>query len=184
MPDLITSSTYAERTEADRMKAKPAAATGRPLRRDRDVREYEHDTYKIKRKLKEPTACPQCGAVFHRGRWSWAPKPENAHEALCPACQRIEDKYPKGLVTLTGPYLAAREDELIGLIRNAEANEKEEHPLSRIMAIEKKKDKVVISTTDSHLARRIGSALKDAHQGELDVHYNKAEDFVRVLWSR
>lgn len=166
------------------MKSKAAPATGRGMRRDRDVREYEHDTYKTKRKLKEPTACPQCGAVFHRGRWSWAAKPADAHEALCPACQRIEDKYPKGLVTLTGPYLPLHEDDLVGLIRNAEANEKETHPLSRIMMIEKQKDKVVISTTDSHLARRIGSALKDAHQGELDVRYNKAEDFVRVWWSR
>jgi NMD protein affecting ribosome stability and mRNA decay len=166
------------------MKTRTAPASGSRARRDRDVREYEHDSYKTKRKLKEPTACPQCGAVFHRGRWSWAPKPADAHEALCPACQRIEDKYPKGLVTLTGPYLISREDELVGLIRNAEASEKGQHPLSRIMAIEKKKDKMVISTTDSHLARRIGSALKDAHQGDLDVQYNKAEDFVRVQWAR
>jgi NMD protein affecting ribosome stability and mRNA decay len=166
------------------MKAKPAPSTGRRIRRDRDVREYEHDSYKTKRKLKEPTACPQCGAVFHRGRWSWAAKPADAREALCPACKRIEDKYPKGLVTLTGPYLAAREGELVGLIRNTEANEKGEHPLSRIMAIDKTREGVVISTTDSHLARRIGSALKDAHHGNLDLHYDKAEDFVRVWWSR
>lgn len=184
MTDRSLRGRHSGRTEADRMKAKPAPTSGRRIRRDKDVREYEHDSYKTKRKLKEPTACPQCGAVFHRGRWSWGTKPADAHEALCPACQRIEDKYPKGLVTLTGPYLEAREEELVGLIRNAEANEKEHHPLSRIMTIDKTREGVVISTTDSHLARRIGSALKDAHHGELDVHYNKAEDFVRVQWTR
>jgi hypothetical protein len=52
------------------------------------------------------------------------------------------------------------------------------------MAIDRTKEGVVISTTDSHLAQRIGSALQDAHHGILDLQYDKAEDFVRVWWSR
>lgn len=166
------------------MKGQTNPTGGRERRRDRDVKEHQHDTYKAKGKPTEPMACPQCGAVYHRGRWTWGERPERARDALCPACQRIEDKYPKGIVTLTGPYVDAHEDELLGLVRNAEHQEKTSHPLARIMSIAKTKEGTVISTTDSHLPRRIGEALHRAHHGELDVHYNKAEDFVRIRWSR
>jgi hypothetical protein len=40
----------------------------------------------------------------------------------------------------------------------------------------------VISTTDIHLPRRIGEALKRAFHGELDMHFDEAGYFVRVDW--
>jgi hypothetical protein len=43
---------------------------------------------------------------------------------------------------------------------------------------------LVISTTDTHLPRRIGEALKHACHGELSLHYDQGEDFVRVNWTR
>ena len=50
-----------------------------PIRHDRLLQETQHDTYKSKGKLHEPTVCPDCGAVFHAGRWqdddASAPKP-------------------------------------------------------------------------------------------------------------
>ena len=50
--------------------------------------------------------------------------------------------------------------------------------------IEAKPEGLVISTTDSHLPRRIGEALKHAYHGELELHYDQDEDFVRVTWAR
>ena len=41
-----------------------------------------------------------------------------------------------------------------------------------------------VTTTDAHLARRIGRALHDAYKGELDVRYRKQDNLVRVLWCR
>jgi hypothetical protein len=69
-------------------------------------------------------------------------------------------------------------------VNNTEKAEKNEHPLSRIMSIETKPEGLVISTTDTHLPRRIGEALKHAYRGELELHYDKDEDFVRVTWTR
>lgn len=69
-------------------------------------------------------------------------------------------------------------------MKNAEETEKHEHPLSRIMSSETKAEGLVISTTDSHLPRRIGEALKRAYHGELELPYDKDEDFVRVIWTR
>lgn len=37
---------------------------------------------------------------------------------------------------------------------------------------------------DTYLPRRIGEALKHAYHGDLELHYDKAEDFVRVTWMR
>ena len=93
---------------------------GRAATRDRRIQEFEHDTYKTNGKLKEPTVCPECSAVFHKGRWMWGPKPQAAHETLCPACHRIKDLYPKGFLTLKGEFLAEHRDEILGLIRNDE----------------------------------------------------------------
>ena len=41
----------------------------RQRRRERLLRELDHDSYHSKPKVKEPSVCKECGAVFHRGRW-------------------------------------------------------------------------------------------------------------------
>ncbi len=157
---------------------------GRAPRRDRTIQEYQHDTYKARGKLKEPTVCSQCGAVFHKGRWSWAPKPAGAHETVCPACHRIKDRYPKGLLKLTGRFLADHQEEVLGVVRNEEAKAKAEHPLCRIMNIVREDDVTTVSTTDSHLPRRIGEALHHAYAGEFTFHYDQGGQFIRVFWTR
>ena len=155
-----------------------------PVRRDRLVQETRHDPYQAKHKLQEPTVCPQCGAVFHDGRWQWLVKPAQAHEAMCPACHRIHDDFPAGYVSISGPYFKDHREELLHLTRNEEARQKAEHPLKRIMKIEDEGDGVQITTTDIHLARGIGDALHHAHQGELEYHYNEHENLLRVVWAR
>jgi len=166
------------------MAAKTNKPAGLGARRDRTVQEYQHDTYKLRGKLKEPTVCSECRALFHKGRWTWGSAPANAGEIVCPACLRIRDKYPKGLVTIKGGVKDEQHEQVIGLVKNTEEIEKKEHPLSRIMSIETKPEGLVISTTDTHLPRRIGEALKHAYHGDLELHYDKAEDFVRVTWTR
>ncbi|MEW6313725.1 MAG: BCAM0308 family protein [Pseudomonadota bacterium] len=156
----------------------------RPIRRDRLMQEAVHDTYKSKGKLAEPSVCPDCGAVFHDGHWQWREKPSGAHEARCPACHRIHDKFPAGYVTLSGAFLAQHEAEILRAVRNHEAREKAEHPMQRVMDIEKGADRVVVTTTDIHLARGIGEALHHAYQGELEFHYNAEENLLRVTWRR
>lgn len=166
------------------MAPKTKTPAGLGARRDRTVQEYQHDTYKQRGKLKEPTVCPECSAVFHKGRWTWGPMPIRAEEVTCPACHRMRDKYPKGFVTIKGAFKDEQQEQVIGVVKNTEEKEKKEHPLSRIMAIDPQRVGLVISTTDTHLPRRIGEALKHAYQGELALHYDKDEDFVRVTWTR
>lgn len=166
------------------MAAHAKIPSGLGVRRDQTVQEHEHDTYKLRGKLKEPSVCPECGALFHKGRWTWGTKPAGADEVICPACHRIRDRYPKGLVTLTGVFTTSHKDEILAVVRNAEAKEKAEHPLSRVMQIKEQDGALVISTTDTHLPRRIGDALHHAYDGTLDSHYDEGEQFIRVKWAR
>ena len=154
------------------------------LRHEQLLQELVHDSYKSKRKPHEPTRCPDCGAVFLHGRWTWGDSPPNAHAERCPACHRVHDHFPAGYVTLRGPFFDQHREEILQRVRHCEAAEKPEHPLQRIMALEANGEGTLVTTTDPHLARGIGEALHDAYKGELEYHYNKAENLLRVAWSR
>jgi hypothetical protein len=153
-------------------------------RLDRQIEETVHDPYKERYKPPEPAVCPSCGVVFEHGRWHWKAKPASAHEHLCPACRRTKEGYPAGYVSLEGEFLREHRDELLHLVRNEETRAKEEHPLERIIEIRQDGDKTLVTTTELHLARRIGDALHHAYQGKLELKYSPDEYLVRVYWSR
>jgi len=149
------------------------------------IAEHRHDPYKPRKKLSEPAVCKQCMAVLKGGRWQWTTEPlEGAHWELCPACRRINDKYPAGEMTLSGGFLKAHKQEILRLVHNVEALERYEHPMGRVMGVTDEKGRVVITTTDIHLPRRIGHAISRAYKGELETHYDEAGHFVRVAWRR
>ena len=151
----------------------------------RNVQEHRHDPYKLRGKLPEPTVCPECGASYHKGRWTWEKAPAAEHNSqLCQACQRINDKYPAGELLIQGAFLGAHKQEILNLAKNTEQKEKGQHPLNRIMAIEELEDGVRITTTDIHLPRRIAEALESAWDGELDMHYDEEGYFIRLSWRR
>lgn len=159
--------------------------TRRVDRKDRRIRERVHDPYKTRLKLPDPTICPDCGALFRKGRWQWTDHPPaGANEEICQACNRIRDDYPAGTVTLTGGFVDSHRDEILGLVRNQGQLENGEHPLHRIMNIEAAPGRVVVTTTDIHLPRRIGEAVQHAFNGALDFHYEEEAYFLRVNWTR
>jgi NMD protein affecting ribosome stability and mRNA decay len=141
------------------------------------------DPYQRQQKLTEGTFCPQCGAVYHGARWQWTAKTEGAREELCAACRRIADKFPAGIVTLKGVFAPERKEELIRLARREEEAEKQEHPLNRIISVEADEQGIVINTTDIHLPRRIGEAVKRAFHSEFEAQFDKDGYFVRVTCS-
>jgi hypothetical protein len=140
------------------------------------------DPYQLRHKPEGPARCPQCTAVYSRGRWSWTSTPANARDHLCPACRRVNDRFPAGTVTLHR-VPARLKDQVIGLVRNEEATEKGEHPLNRVMAVQEQGDGLVVTTTDIHLPRRIGNALKQAYRGELAIDFDENSYSVRVDWT-
>jgi len=166
------------------MKSERGGSRGQ--RREQLSDDPRHDSYKSRGKLQDPTRCPDCGATFRKGRWTWnGTGGAGAHEQVCPACQRIQDGYPAGYVALSGEYFAAHREEILNLVKNCEAKEKADHPLQRIMAIDEAEGGgVLVTTTDAHLARHIAEHIHDACKGSLALQYNKEENLVRATWKR
>jgi NMD protein affecting ribosome stability and mRNA decay len=155
-------------------------------RRDRLIQERIHDPYKPRGQLSEPSLCTQCGVVYTQGRWQWlAEKPIDAEKVLCPACRRIQDRVPAGFLTLGGEFLAKHREEIMHLLHNKVEQQKTQHPMKRLMAIEDQENgEVVVTFTDVHLPRGVGQAIESAYEGELDIKYTDEAGIVRVTWRR
>ena len=162
---------------------KPARQRFRPMHRDDRLPAVTEDSYRMPRKLAEGAACPDCGAVYAGGRWTWA-RATAARRTRCPACRRLRDGIPGGYVHLEGEWFPAHRREVLARIEHCEAAERRQHPLQRIMRVEYGPGEGLVTTTDVHLARRIGQALRHAFKGALSVRYAKGEGPVRVRWSR
>jgi NMD protein affecting ribosome stability and mRNA decay len=154
--------------------------------RQRFVRAYDRDPdpYLAHGKIKGSARCPDCGAVSFRGRWSWRAAPATAKEHRCPACQRVHDRVPAAYLTLRGAFVRSHEKEIMGLVRNVESRERKEHALKRLMDTERRKDDIVLTFTDAHLARAVGEALHHAHHGKLVLEYTKQDVMLRAFWTR
>ena len=160
-----------------RSSTHPAARSPRPSRRIHEEPEGKHP---------EPARCPECRASYRSGRWTWQSAPADAHELVCPACERIRTDYPAGVVHLAGGFVAAHRDELVGLVRNIEERERAEHPLKRIMAVADEEGGLAVTVTDAKLARSIGRALEQAYEGKLEEPPTTSDPdpLLRVRWTR
>lgn len=143
------------------------------------------DPYKQSKKRRGLAVCEQCGAVYQDGRWQWSKTPleQDAEWTVCQACHRIHDYYPAGELILSGAYVDAHRNEIVSLARHQETAERTEHPLNRIMEIgSATPGTLMIRTTDIHLPKRIGDAIRHAHGGTLRTHFDKQGYFIRVTW--
>jgi hypothetical protein len=154
------------------------------VRHEERMKPVREDSYHEDHKHADPATCPRCHATYLKGRWTWHPAPQDAVRETCPACQRIEDNFPAGYVTIKGAFLADHRDEILNVVMARAERAREEHPLQRIIGMEDVSRGVLVTTTDGHLARGIGVALKDAFKGELDLNFSKEENLVRATWSR
>ena len=98
----------------------------------------ETDPYKPRKGAPDVGVCPTCHAICRKKRWHLDEK-EYASLAVagalarpCPACRKIADGFPAGVVTLRGAYLRTHRDEILRLVRNEEARARQVNPLERI----------------------------------------------------
>jgi hypothetical protein len=163
-----------------RSKTHPAASTPRPARRvDADA-----DPFGSSERPPEPAACPHCGAVVRAGRWVWGAAAHGAAVLPCPACRRIEQDLPDGILSVAGSFVAAHEAEIRSLVQHVEENEKRNHALARSFGIEAAGGGLVVKTTERRLAESIGRALERAYGGTLERVEGDRSSPLRVRWQR
>jgi len=154
-----------------------------PGRPPQFVMPARHDPYRAGNKPKGEQVCPDCGLVNRRGRWMRAQVTPQAQSAACPACRRIADRLPAGILTVDGPFAFEKREDVLATARNVAEKVESEHPLERIMSIETFDGRLVISTTDVHLVQAIGRALHGAFGGSLHYGFQEGEDQLRVDWA-
>ena len=149
------------------------------------------DVYLPKGGSKEVTLCSKCGAFYWNKRWSTdqadldkARTEAGTAKVVCPACQRMHDENPAGILALSGEYLVQHENDILNMIKNVEASTRAKNPLARIMEIRQENKLLTISTTDAKLAQKLGKEVYKAHKGELHFQWSQADSFIRVNWTR
>lgn len=151
--------------------------------------------HRARRNPDEPMICEICSAVYSDRRWisrnailksadkhpSWRP----AETTICPACQQQREGVAGGFVYIEGAFLVSHPDEIERLIANEAERAAEDNPLSRVMKTERvDEDLIIVSTTDEHLALRLGHALERAFAGKVRYGFSHENKLVRVRWHR
>jgi NMD protein affecting ribosome stability and mRNA decay len=150
------------------------------------------DSYLPRGASRSISVCEGCRAVYMHKRWyAGGDIDENVTKSpgtvtvVCPACLKIRDNFPGGIVTLKGDYVLPHKTDLMNLVRNEEERARGQNPLERVIAVkENGHGSMVISTTNVKLAQRIGRAIRKAFQGKVAYHWSHDTKLVRVDWVR
>lgn len=149
------------------------------------------DVYLPKSGLKETAVCRKCALVYHDKRWLLDERKgkelladKTVGTGICPACRRMADNNPAGVVTFTGEYFAQHENDILNLLSHIEAKSRTKNPLGRIMEISQEGNVLTVTTTEDKLAQKLGREVFRAHKGELHYSWSHEEGVVRVGWKR
>ena len=153
-------------------------------RKDKMLKQKRNDAYSLKAKISEPSYCEHCKSVFINGRWTWKAVQGGEQKTICPACRRIADHYPAGIIELKGSFFFDNQNEILNLIHNVSNQEKKERALERIMQTRQEADRTIVTTTGVHIARRIGEALSRSYKGKYTFQYADGDKQIRVYWQR
>lgn len=149
----------------------------------------KQDPYAMLKAPKGPAMCSTCKAVYLNKRWyvddhqarRVAASPD-VQKLVCPACQKIRDGYPEGIVTVKWSELNDHEAEIRGLIAHVEARAISVNPLDRVMKIDRRRRDLEVQTTNDRLAQRLGRALVRAYKGKAAYKWAHRDMMVRVTW--
>lgn len=150
------------------------------------------DPYLPRGASKKVSVCEKCHAVYSNKRWSIEPErydmlmqDPDVTLLVCPACHKMQDDMPGGIVTLRGDYVLPHKQELLRLVKNEEAQARGNNPLERVMSVkENGSGSLVITTTNERLAQRLGRAIKRAFHGEVTYNFSHDNKLARVDWER
>jgi NMD protein affecting ribosome stability and mRNA decay len=149
------------------------------------------DVYRPRSGAKEVSVCPDCRLIYRNKRWQMDEEEaaklissERTTRLTCPACRRVADRNPAGIITLSGRYLEQNWDVIQNQIRHVVEKSETKNPLGRIMAMEQGTTGITITTTEDKIAQKIGREIFRAHKGDLIYSWSHEQQLVRVTWNR
>ncbi len=149
------------------------------------------DPYILMKRNNHMAVCTKCHIVYFKKRWyvdedlyQQKIMLKKIERVICPACRKIKDNYPGGIVRLRGSFLRDHKEEIINLIRNEEERARGFNPLERIIKISEMNKEMEVTTTNEKLAQRIGKSLHKACQGKVDYKWSNDTKLLRVDWER
>ncbi len=149
------------------------------------------DPYLADERIHGEAVCKTCQSVYHNKRWS---ADQNLYEnkksqkkinlVLCPACRKVKDNFPGGILNIKGDFYSEHETDIMNLIKNEEKRAKGFNPLERIMEISTTPAGVEITTTNEKLTQKIGKSIQRAYQGRLEYKWSDGTKLLRAEWQR
>ncbi|MCW2246071.1 hypothetical protein M2352_001662 [Azospirillum fermentarium] len=131
------------------------------------------------------TRCPECGALHHQGRWRWGLPYISAEQRVCPACVRMADGTPAGMLVVPSDAVGGDGDSILFLIRHAAGAERRDDPMRRIIGVtEDAGQGIMVTATDAGLPAELGRRLAAALGGVVTSDAPDPLGFVRVFWHR
>ncbi len=152
----------------------------------------ETDSYIPRKSPPAIGACTDCHAIRRSKRWhldekefaALTRKPGAVAMERCPACRKIADDFPSGVILLRGGYVLGHREEILKLVRNEEKRAMGINPLERIISVTERNGRMEIATTDEKLAQRIGREVRKACGGALEYKWSEDSKLLRVNWVR
>jgi hypothetical protein len=147
--------------------------------------------------------CSRCEAVWYGGHWHTAPNLAAAIKAkrklakpskdvFCEECRYVvhgpADQSAalfEGELTLDGLIDKAEKAQILAAVRNAAKRAQKRDPEDRIVAIDDRGERVVVTTTENQLAVSLGKAVESAFKGgKLRIVWSSDDLPARVHWTR
>jgi hypothetical protein len=130
-------------------------------------------------RLREPTVCARCGAVFLRKTWRHThalndDQLERAEWGFCPACLQVAQQQGQGRLLIRGAALAQSREAIEQRIQNVAKRASKTQPERRLVSVDVRDGEVEVLTTSQKLAHRLAHELKKAFGGR--VAYNWSDD--------
>jgi len=140
-------------------------------------------------RLREPSACERCGAVYSRRVWHRGVQVSHAllgraQWVICPACEQTRDQEYFGRVLIRGDAARAREDLVRRRIANVAARAAFTQPERRLVSIERQGDVLEVLTTSQKLAHRIVHELKKLLGGHATYTWSDDRSLLATWESR
>jgi hypothetical protein len=135
--------------------------------------------------------CPACHAIQRETLWfvdealyAQMDGQPGVWPRLCPGCLRVARGVYEGEVLLQSALLIPTKSVALNVISNEEERARCRNPMSRLTAIEDRGDELVVLTTTTILAERIGKAFHRIYEGDLEISRPPTGNACRVRWFR